>query len=87
MNPEQPSMGPLPVQSDPDSSQPDAEPGQRTLKQRSVGAATVKTIGARMARRQQINTKRRFARPVRGQLTGGADNLRGQDDHQWRQAA
>ena len=81
MNPEQRSMGPLPAQSDPDSSQPDAEPGQRSLNQTSAGLVAVKTIG------DQTNTDRRFARPVRSEWVGVADSLRSHDDHDWRLAS
>lgn len=87
MNPEQRSMGPLPAQSDPDSSQPDAEPGQRSLNQTSAGLVAVKTIGDRTGRRQQTNTDRRFARPVRSKWVGVADSLRSHDDHDWRLAS
>ena len=86
MNPEQRSTGPLPTQSDPDSSQPDAEPGQRSLSQTLAGRAAVETTGDRCGRRRQINIDRRFARPVRGQLAGGADSLRSHDAHGRRHA-
>lgn len=86
MNPEQRSMGPLSAQSDPDSSQPDAEPGQRSLNQISSGHVAVKTIGDRAKRRQQTHTDRRFARPVDGEWVEAADSLRSHDDHDWRHA-
>lgn len=86
MNPEQRSTGSLPAQPDPDSSQPDAEPGQRSLNQMSAGYVAAKINGDRTGRRRQTHTDRRFARPVRGQLAGGADSLRSHDGHDWRHA-
>lgn len=86
MNPEQRSTGPLPAQPEPDSSQPDAEPGQRSLNQAPAGCVAVKTTGDRTGRRRQIYADRRFARPVRGLLAGGADSLRSYDDRGWRHA-
>jgi hypothetical protein len=87
MNPEQRSMGPLPVQPDPDSSQPDAEPGQRSLNQTPAGSVAVNPIGdGPVGYRQPIDMDRRFARPVRSEWVDVADSLRGHDDHDWRHA-
>ena len=86
MNPEQRSTGSLPAQPDPDSSQPDAEPGQRSLNQTSAGRVAVETTGDRCGRRRQTNIDRRFVRPVRGLMAGGADSLRSHDAHSWRHA-
>ena len=88
MNPEQRSTGPLPVQPDPDSSQPDAESGQRKLIESLLGCATVKISGGEEQRRQSTNRIRRFARPVddRTNLAGG-ENRWGQNDRVRRFAA
>lgn len=86
MNPEQRSMGPLSAQSDPDSSQPDAEPGQRSLNQGLRRHVAVKTIGDRIGRRQPSKADCRFARPVQSERGGIANSLRSYDDHDWRLA-
>ncbi|HQY93716.1 hypothetical protein [Caldilinea sp.] len=86
MNPEQRSTGPLQIQTDPDSSKPDAEPGQRTLTKQLLGHAAVETLGGGAIHRQQINLNRRFARPVFHQrdLAGGGNSLRSNHDRVWR---
>jgi hypothetical protein len=83
MNPEQQSSGPLPTQSDPDSSQSDAEPGQRSLSKTAPGSLAVKTIAGDANRRQQVKVNCRFARPVYDQHIGGADSMRMNDNHRW----
>lgn len=84
MNPEQRPSGPLQPQLDPDSSRPDAEPGQRLLNMMLRGWLAVETIGSDGNRYEQMNANRRFARSVCGLEGGGAGSLRRQDDRRWR---
>jgi len=84
MNSEQQSSGPLPSQSDPDSSQSDAEPGQRLLNKVAAGFLAVGTIAGGNNRREQVNVNCRFARPVYDQQIGGADSMRSRDNQRWR---
>ncbi|MFN3333579.1 MAG: hypothetical protein ACK47M_13815, partial [Caldilinea sp.] len=83
MNSEQQSSGPVPSQSDPDSSQSDAEAGQRSLIKSAPGSLAVKTIAGDTYRREQVNVNCRFVRPVYDQHTGGADSRRMNDNHRW----
>ncbi|MBE2240124.1 MAG: hypothetical protein IAE81_20210 [Caldilineaceae bacterium] len=86
MNPEQRSTGPLQIQTDPDSSKPDAEPGQHTLTRKLQGYAAVKPHGSGAIHCRQTNLNRRFARPVFHQrdLAGGGNSLRSNHDRVWR---
>lgn len=84
MNPEQRSTGPLPKQTDPDSSSPDAEPGQRTLNKVLWGWAAVETNEDGALRYVQPNTNHRCARPVWSQEIGGVGSLHSQDDRRCR---
>jgi hypothetical protein len=86
MNPEQRSTGPLPKQTDPDSSPPDAEPGQRTLTEVAWGWSAVEPTEGGARRHPQVHTNRRCARPVRSQESGGLGSLRSQDDRRCRSA-
>ena len=83
MNPEQRSSGPLPKQSDPDSSQSDAEPGQRALNWTAPGMSAVRTIAGDVDRREQVNVQCRFVRPVGDQQIGGAGSPSMNDNHRW----
>lgn len=80
MNPEQRSTGPLPTQTDPDSSSPDAEPGQRTLTDALWGWTIVAPNEGGARRHTQTNTNCHCARPVRSQEIGGVGSLRSQND-------
>lgn len=73
----------MPTQSDPDSSQSDAEAGQRSLIKSAPGLPAVNTIAGDAYRREQVNVNCRFVRPVYDQHIGGADSMRINDNHCW----